>query len=110
VLLKGAPSLTAAPGGAVLVDSQSSSDLAVAGMGDTLTGAAAALAAQGCAPEIAGALGLYLTGRAAALAARGAGLTPSDVVERLPDARSERSVAETDLGIPMLIFDADPAR
>lgn len=110
VLLKGAPSLTAAVSGPVLVDSQSSSDLAVAGMGDTLTGAVVALAAQGCAPELAGALGLYLTGRAAALANRGAGLAPSDVVERLPDALAERGTARTDLEMPMVIFDADPAR
>jgi len=110
VLLKGAPSLTVGPVGPLLVDSQSSSDLAVAGMGDTLTGAAAALAAQGCTPELAGALGLFLTGRAAVIAGRGAGLTPSDVVERLPDARAERMAAESDLGVPMVIFDADPAR
>jgi hydroxyethylthiazole kinase-like uncharacterized protein yjeF len=110
VLLKGAPSLTAAVDGPVLVDSQSSSDLAVAGMGDTLTGVAVALAAQGCAPEIAGALGLYLTGRAAALAHRGRGLTPSDVVDRLPDVLAERTAPATDLGLPMVTFDADPAR
>lgn len=115
VLYKGAPSVVAAPGDPLAVDTQSSSDLAVAGMGDTLTGVCAALMAQGLDGATAGALGLYLTGRAARLADRGAGLTPSDVAERLPDALAEladpgRAAGVTDLDLPFVIFDADPAR
>jgi len=110
VLLKGAPSIVVTPGGRLSVDSQGSSDLAVAGMGDTLAGVCGTLLAQGAGPAVAGSLGLYLSGRAAALAGRGAGLTPSDVAEKLPAALGERTEATTDLDLPFVVFDADPAR
>lgn len=110
VLLKGAPSLVAAPGQPVLVDLQSSSDLAVAGMGDVLTGVCGSLAAQGCEPRDAGAVGLYLTGRAAVVAGRGKALTPGDVVRWLPQALSERGEGSSDLELPFVLLDLDPAR
>jgi hydroxyethylthiazole kinase-like uncharacterized protein yjeF len=109
-LLKGSPSLVAAPGAPLLVDLQGSSDLAVAGMGDVLTGVCGSLLAQGCAPRAAGAIGLYLTGRSAALAGRGASLTPSDVVRWLPDALAERGAGVSDLALPFVVLDLDPAR
>ena len=110
VLLKGAPSLVAAPGLRVHIDSQGSSDLAVAGMGDTLAGVCGTLMAQGLDPASAGSVGLYLSGRASRLAGRAAGLTPSDVVRWLPDALSESGSSHTDLGLPFVTFDADPPR
>jgi hydroxyethylthiazole kinase-like uncharacterized protein yjeF len=110
VLLKGAPSVVAAPASPVLVDTQSSSDLAVAGMGDTLAGVAGALLAEGLEPQLAGAVGLYLTGRAAHLAGRGRALVPSDVIRHLPDALGERAEPMTDLELPFVTLDADPAR
>ncbi len=116
VVLKGAPSLVAAEDGPLRVDTQGSSDLAAAGMGDTLSGVCGALLAQGLSPADAGAVGLYLTGRAARLAGKGVSLTPSDVAERLPDVLAEAvdptASAQTDagpLGLPFVIFDADPA-
>jgi len=87
-LLKGSPTLIQAPEG-LLVDGVGSSDLAVAGMGDTLTGAIGAFLAQGCDPWIAAGLGIVATGRAAARADRGAGLQATDVPEHLPDALQE---------------------
>lgn len=110
VLLKGAPSLVATPDGHLSVDSQGSSDLAVAGMGDTLAGVCGTLLAQRVEPSIAASLGLFLSGRAAGLAGRGAGLTPSDVAEKLPAALGERTDPATDLDLPFVVFDADPAR
>jgi len=110
VLFKGAPSVVAGPGGPITVDTQSSSDLAVAGMGDALGGVCGALLAQGVEPVTAGALGLYLSGRAARIAGRGAGLTPSDVVRWLPEALTEAGASSTDLDLPFVTFDADPAR
>ena len=110
VLFKGAPSVVATPSGPVLIDTQGSSDLAVAGMGDTLSGVCGALMAQGLEPEVAGSVGLYLSGRAARRAARGAGLTPSDVSEHLPDVLTETTEAETDLPFSFVIFDAEAAR
>jgi NAD(P)H-hydrate epimerase len=109
VLLKGAPSLVADPAGSLGVDTQSSSDLAVAGMGDALTGVAAALLAQGLSPADAGAVALYLSGRAARIAGRGAALVPSDVIRHLADALGERGEATSDLDLPCVTFDADPA-
>jgi NAD(P)H-hydrate epimerase len=110
VLLKGAPSLVAAGEAPVLVDTQGSSDLAVAGMGDVLTGICGGLMAQGLAPAAAGAAGLYLSGRAAAIAGRGASLVPSDVVRWLPDALAQRGAGTTDLDLPFLLLDLDAAR
>ena len=40
----------------------------------------------------------------------GASLTPSDVVQHLPAALAERAPATTDLDLPFVVFDADPAR
>jgi len=110
VLYKGAPSVVAPPGGPLAIDTQSSSDLAVAGMGDTLTGVCAALLAQGLDAPTSGALGLYLSGRAAQLARRGVGLMPSDVVDRIPDVLSEAGPPEAELRLPFVLYDADPAR
>ena len=119
VLLKGAPSVVAGTDGLLRVDTQGSSDLAAAGMGDTLAGVCGTLLAQGLAPATAGAVGLYLTGRAARLAAKGVSLTPSDVIERISDAITEAGSLETasagpgvgaTLDFPFVLFDADPAR
>ena len=110
VLYKGAPSLVTDASGLLRVDTQGSSDLAAAGMGDTLSGVCGALLARGLDPAEAGAVGLFLSGRAAWLAGKGAGLTPTDVLDRLPDALSERQDPADTLGISSVIFDADPAR
>jgi NAD(P)H-hydrate epimerase len=110
VLLKGAPSLVALDGAPVLVDTQGSSDLAVAGMGDVLTGVCGGLLAQGVDPRATGATGLYLSGRAAVLAGRGKGLMPADVLRWLPEAMGERGAGSSDLDPPFVTFDHDPAR
>ncbi|MDH3423614.1 MAG: NAD(P)H-hydrate dehydratase [Gemmatimonadota bacterium] len=110
VLLKGAPSLVASPENGLLVDTQGSSDLAVAGMGDALTGVCGSLLAQGLDPEKAAAVGLYCTGRAARLAGRGVALTPSDVIRWLPDAIREEGDAANELDLPFVTYDDGPAR
>jgi NAD(P)H-hydrate epimerase len=110
VLLKGAPSVVAAPGEPVLVDVQGSSDLAVAGMGDVLTGMCGSLLAQGCSLRDAGALGLHLTGRAAALAGRGKSLVPTDVIRWLPEALAEERDGASDLAVPGIVLDLEAAR
>lgn len=110
VLLKGAPSVVAGSGMPVLVDLQGSSDLAVAGMGDVLTGVCAGLLAQGLSTVEAGALGLYLSGRAAALAGLGRSLTPPDVLHWLPEALAEPGTGVTELDFPFVLLDLDRAR
>lgn len=110
ILLKGAPSLVAVEDEPLRVDTQGSSDLAAAGMGDTLSGVCGALLAQGLSPRDAGAVGLYLTGRAARLAGKGVSLTPSDVAERLPDALTESVDGDVSpLDLPFVTLDADAA-
>lgn len=84
-LLKGAPSLVADPdGGLLLSTTEGTSALAVAGMGDVLTGAVGAFLAQGADPVVACGLALHVTGRAAAGSDLGVSLMPSDVVEGIP--------------------------
>jgi NAD(P)H-hydrate epimerase len=86
VLLKGMPSLVAAPDGRLDVAGVVSSDLAVAGMGDVLTGTIGALLAQGLAPGDAAGLGLLVGGLAARSTGRGPGLASGDVPDALPAA------------------------
>ena len=110
VLLKGAPSVVAAPSGRVGIAGITSSDLAAAGMGDALAGAIVSFAAQGATLEHAAALGLHWTGRAALSVRKGAGLIPSDVVERLPDVLTETGAGDTDLPFGFVLFDQDLPR
>ncbi len=110
VLLKGLPSIVVPPRGTCRVDTVGSSDLAAGGIGDVLTGVAGAILAQGAEVDTAGALALYVTGRAAARAERGRALTPSDVIESLASVWDESGPGHTDLDLPFVIFDQDPAR
>ena len=107
VLLKGNPSIVAAPGQELLVGGLGSSDLAAAGMGDVLSGVAGSLLAQGCGPAVAGGLALHLTGVAAALGSEGPGLMPGDVITRLPAALDREPDARSRLGLPFVIFDQE---
>lgn len=110
VLLKGMPSLVATPDARLLVDTVGSSDLASAGMGDVLSGVISAFMAQGNLPGESAALGLYTSGRSAIRSGLGAGLTPEDVVEGMPGALTERGEGSSDLEMPFVLFDQDPAR
>lgn len=108
VVLKGAPTLIAEPDGALAISGLTSSDLAVAGMGDVLGGSLAAFLAQGAAPDAAAGLALLYGARAALMTRRGRGLTASDVVEALPSAIAEQGSAATDLPFHWLTLDLDP--
>ena len=103
-LLKGAPSLVADPDGRLLVSStEHTSALAVAGMGDVLTGAVGSFLAQGVDPGAACGLALHVTGQAVAQSGLGASLTPSDVVEGM--RASTPAQPGTDLPFPFVTFD-----
>ncbi len=110
VLLKGMPSLVATPTGRLMVDTVASSDLAAAGMGDVLSGVIAGFLAQGSPPPEAAALGLFTSGRAALRTGLGVSLTPEDVVEAMPGALREEGDGDSELDLPFVLFDQDPAR
>lgn len=110
-LLKGAPSLVADPHGRLLVSTTApTSALAVAGMGDVLTGALGAFLAQGAPPLEASGLALHATGRAASATGLGAAMMPSDVVEGIPGALDVDAEPITELPFPFVTFDQAPPR
>jgi ADP-dependent NAD(P)H-hydrate dehydratase / NAD(P)H-hydrate epimerase len=88
VLLKGADSIVASPGGSVAIADVGPPSLATAGTGDVLTGVIAAFLAKGLDARTAAVAGAFAHGRAAALVEPQAGLVASDVVAALPWARA----------------------
>ena len=110
VLLKGAPSLVAAPGRPTLVNVAGHSGVATGGNGDVLSGVVGALLAGGMEPADAAAAGLYFAGRAAEIAGRGRGLIPRDVADALPAALAEDAARESPLALPGVVLDLPPAR
>jgi NAD(P)H-hydrate epimerase len=109
VLLKGQPSIIAAPDGSVLINTTGSSDLATGGTGDQLAGTIGAFLAAGVAARDAAALGVFYSGRAADLAGRGASLSPQDITAELPRAFASPGARTSSLGLPFILFD-QPAR
>ena len=87
VVLKGAPTVTAAADGRASVNPTGNPGMATAGMGDVLTGVIASLLAQGLEPFDAARLGVYVHGTAGDLVAgeKGQyGLVAGDAAEALP--------------------------
>ncbi|MEZ5333358.1 MAG: NAD(P)H-hydrate dehydratase [Thermoanaerobaculia bacterium] len=92
VVLKGAPSLVATPGGRIGINPTGNPGMATGGTGDVLTGVVGALLAGGLDGGDAARLGTYLHGLAGDLALEAgdeAGLRAGDLVEALPAALSE---------------------
>jgi len=83
-LLKGADTIVAAPGAAVLVCSGEATALATAGTGDVLTGVLAAYLAKGLDPRLAAAAAATAIAEAARRLPLGAGVIASDIVAALP--------------------------
>jgi ADP-dependent NAD(P)H-hydrate dehydratase / NAD(P)H-hydrate epimerase len=89
VLLKGADTLVAEPGGHVAVSHAGPPGLATAGSGDVLTGAVAAMLAKGGDPGTAACIAAEVHGLAGRLAVerRGpSGIIATDVIDALPEA------------------------
>jgi hydroxyethylthiazole kinase-like uncharacterized protein yjeF len=99
VVLKGAYTVVAGPGGESMVIPIATPALASAGTGDVLAGIIASLLGQGLAPFKAAALGAYLHGRAGVLAAEvyqtSTSVIAGDVADALPEV-----FAELELGPP----------
>ena len=91
LILKGAPTVTSTPNGAVWINSTGNPGMATGGMGDLLTGIIAGLMAQGISSEKAAALGVYLHGLAGDIVSERLGmhgLIASDVLKAVPEAIS----------------------
>lgn len=89
LVLKGAGTVIAEPGGAVYVNPTGNPGMASGGTGDVLTGIIGAFLARGLEPGTAVKTGVYLHGRAGDVAAGRVGeeaLIASDVIAALPDA------------------------
>ncbi len=105
VLLKGQPSVVAQTGQPLLINTVGSSDVAVAGMGDQLSGVIGAMMAAGLDVRDAAAVGLFYAGRAADIANLGRALSPQDVTAHLAQAFADPGPAESILGFPFITFD-----
>jgi NAD(P)H-hydrate epimerase len=89
VILKGARTIVADPGGDAFVVATGNPAMATGGMGDVLTGAVAAFVGQGVAPLMAACVATYLHGLAgdvAAAATGPAGILAREVADALPRA------------------------
>jgi ADP-dependent NAD(P)H-hydrate dehydratase / NAD(P)H-hydrate epimerase len=86
VLLKGADTIVASPGGEVIVCDGGTPALATAGTGDVLTGVLAAFLSKGLNAQTASAAAAVAHGRAAELVPHQAGLVASDLLRTLPAA------------------------
>ena len=87
VVLKGAGTVIAEPGGSVRINTTGNPGMSTAGMGDVLTGCIASFIAQGVDPFNAATLGAYYHGYAADLVSAMdgmIGMTAGDVVRHLP--------------------------
>lgn len=87
LVLKGAPTVVAAPGGEVWINPTGTAALATGGSGDVLTGIIASLLGQGLAPLDAARLGVFVHGWAGerVVAEQGLlGLAPPDVIAHIP--------------------------
>lgn len=91
VVLKGAPTVVAIPGGFAYVNTTGNEGMATGGSGDVLTGIIAALIAQGLSAGDAAVVGVYLHGLAGDIAAENGriGLAASQISEALPRARQQ---------------------
>ncbi len=89
LVLKGAPTVVAMPGGMVYINTSGNPGLASGGTGDVLTGMIAGLMAQGLLPHDAALLGVFMHGMAADLAAQDIGehsLMATDLLDYIPEA------------------------
>ncbi len=87
VVLKGASSIVAAPGGRIYVNTTGNPGMATAGAGDVLTGIIASFMAQGMPPVKAAAAGVYIHGAAgdAVTASVGErGMVAGDILNQVP--------------------------
>lgn len=92
LVLKGARTVIATPGGKVAINPTGNAGMATAGMGDVLSGIIAGLLAQRLSAEAAARLGVFLHGWVGDRVARARGtigLIASDIIDDLPEGITE---------------------
>lgn len=97
LVLKGADTIVASPGGDVFLNTTGNSGMGTGGTGDVLSGMIGSLMAQGLEGTDAAILGVYAHGLAGDFAARdltGRGMIAGDVIDRLPEAWSALEIEE----------------
>ena len=112
VLLKGVPTVIAAPGLPVLVSATGNPGLATGGTGDVLSGMAAAWLARGTPPQIAGAASAHVHGRTAEDVARHRSvrtLRPDDLLGVLSPLWRELGEPKFEVNPPILAELDSPA-
>lgn len=105
VLLKGVPTIVAAPGLPLLVSASGNPGLATGGTGDVLSGMAAAWLARGTPPQVAGAAAAWTHGRAAEDVSQHRSvrtLRPDDLLGVLSPLWRELAAREPELDPPVL--------
>ena len=112
VLLKGVPTVIAAPGLPLLVSASGNPGLATGGSGDVLSGMAAAWLARGLPPQVAGAAAAHVHGRSAEDVARHRSvraLRPDDLLGVLSPLWRELADNNRELHLPLLAELEKPA-
>lgn len=87
LVLKGARTVVASPGGLAYINPTGTPGMATGGSGDVLTGVLAGLVAQGIDPFMAAVTGVYICGRAGEVAVEEqgeCGLVAGDIVRKIP--------------------------
>ena len=109
VVLKGAPTVTALPGGRLFVNTTGNPGMAAGGSGDVLTGLMAGFMARGMTMDDAAVSAVYIHGLAADFAFEkfGVHLTAGDIADRIADAVSSLFFEPAAEGLPELLIDQD---
>lgn len=97
LVLKGVPTVTAAPDGRAYINPTGNPGMSSAGAGDVLTGMIGALLGQGLEPLKSATLGVYLHGLSGDIAAGSKGepsLIASDIIEAIPEAFKRLTVLD----------------
>ncbi|MDE3057527.1 MAG: NAD(P)H-hydrate dehydratase [Bacteroidota bacterium] len=100
LILKGAPTITAAPDGRVFINSTGNPGMATAGAGDVLSGISSTLLGQGMEPSAAAFSSVYVHGMAGDISASEIGeigMTAGDILRCVPRALQQLNSAESNV-------------
>jgi hydroxyethylthiazole kinase-like uncharacterized protein yjeF len=100
IVLKGVPTIIAAPDGRAFINSTGNPGMATGGTGDVLTGMISGFLSQGVNPLHASILGVYMHGLAGDIAASEKGQYPmiaTDIIDKIPSAFFSLNINNADI-------------